>query len=85
MKQLALIICTLLTVVVYGQTELRCKGVTKSGKPCTSVIVNKKTGFCNAHNPNRPKCSAKNVKGEPCGMLPIKGTILCRMHTKKGE
>jgi hypothetical protein len=87
MKQLALIICTLLTVTMYGQTDqpLTCKGTTKSGKPCTSVIVSKKTGFCNAHNPNRPKCSAKNVKGEPCGMVPLKDTNLCRMHTKKGE
>ena len=87
MKPVIITICMLFSVIVYGQdsTKLKCKATTKSGKACTSVIVSKKTGFCNAHNPNRPKCSAKNVKGEPCGMVPLKDTNICRMHIKKGE
>lgn len=88
MKKLAFILYTLLTVaVVYAQDKqpLKCKGTTKSGKACTSVIVSKKTGFCNAHNPDRAKCSAKNVKGEACGMVPLKDSSVCRIHIGKGR
>lgn len=74
----------LLGIVSLSQAQddpkLQCKAVTKSGKPCQSVIVSKKTGYCNAHNPDRPHCKANNSKGEPCGMMPLKDTQYCRHH-----
>jgi len=60
-----------------------CKGTTKAGQPCKSIIVNKESGYCNAHNPNRAKCESKNAKGGQCGMPPLKGQHYCRMHNAK--
>ena len=82
---LAIIMFTLLSASVsHAQTQdnpkLHCKAATKSGKPCQSVIVSKKTGYCNAHNPDRPHCKANNSKGQPCGMMPLKDAVYCRHH-----
>lgn len=87
MKQTLVTCMLLLTVGLHAQdsTNIRCKSRNKSGAPCTAVIISKKTGLCNAHNPNRPKCSSKNSKGEPCGMHPVRGTVFCRMHKQKGK
>jgi hypothetical protein len=74
-----------LFVSLYATAQPPCKGTTKAGQPCKSIIVNKETGYCNAHNPNRLKCEAKNSKGEQCGMPPIKGEHLCRVHNVKGR
>jgi hypothetical protein len=61
---------------------IKCKGTTKKGEPCKSTIVSKATGFCNAHDPNKPHCKAKNSKGEQCGVAPEKNAEYCRHHSK---
>lgn len=82
MKQYLLVLMLFLGYVASAQDnpKLQCKAVTKSGKPCKSVIVSKKLGYCNAHNPDRPHCKAKNSKKEPCGMMPLKNAEYCRHH-----
>lgn len=84
MKHLLLAVTMLITLAVSAQTT-PCKGKTKSGRACTAIIVSKETGYCNVHNPNRAKCSALNTRGEHCGVAPLKGTTLCRIHTGKGK
>lgn len=77
---LSIIMCLLATSSNAQDKRLICKGKSKSGVACKSTIVSKKLGFCNAHNPNRPHCSAKNSKGEPCGVMPVKNSTKCRHH-----
>lgn len=82
MKKILVIIMLLAAGAVSAQERPTCKGKTKSGNACKSVIVSKKTGYCNAHDPNREKCSAKNSTGKPCGMVPLKNSDKCRFHNK---
>lgn len=70
-----------LSLTLSAQDQLRCKGTSKSGSACKSTIVSKKTGYCNAHDPNRAKCSGVNSKGQPCGMIPLKNSSTCRHHS----
>jgi hypothetical protein len=76
-------VMVLLVTSVSAQEKkqtLTCKGTSKSGVACKSTIVAKNTGYCNAHNPNRTKCTGKNSKNEPCGMVVQKGKTTCRFH-----
>lgn len=84
MKKIALMSLFVLSVVfsAVAGDPIKCKGTTKKGEPCRSTIVSKKTGFCNAHDPNREHCKAKNSKGQACGVAPNKGSEYCRHHTK---
>lgn len=83
-KTIMISVLMLVASVSYAQTT-PCKGKTKSGAACKSVIVSKSTGFCNAHNPNRTKCAGKTTAGKPCQMVCLKDTNVCRMHAvKKG-
>lgn len=70
-----------LSLTVNAQDRLTCKGTSKSGSACKSTIVSKKTGYCNAHDPNRPHCAGKNAKGQPCGVMPAKNSKYCRHHS----
>lgn len=79
MKQILLALILLVTVSGFAQTT-PCKGKSKSGKPCRSVIVSKETGYCNAHNPNRVKCTGKTTTGKPCQMVCLKDQTVCRFH-----
>lgn len=83
MKLIIIVLATLTSLTTSAQVH--CKATTKSGKPCTSVIVNKTTGYCNAHNPGRKHCKAVNSLGKPCGMMPVKGGDYCRFHVKNRE
>lgn len=85
MKTTLLFFALICASVTYGKDPVQCKGKTKTDQPCRSIIVNKETGYCNAHNPNRAKCEAKNSKGGQCGMPPLKGEHLCRVHNVKGR
>jgi hypothetical protein len=78
-----LVMFSLTTVIAQDKPDqrLQCKGKTKAGDACKSTIVSKKTGYCNAHDPNRPHCTGKNSKGEPCGMIVSKGKTTCRFHS----
>lgn len=73
----------LLLVALSLNNQTPCKGTTKTGKPCQSVIVSKETGYCNAHDPNREKCHSLNAQGKPCGMIPLKDGQFCRVHNLK--
>jgi hypothetical protein len=55
---------------------LPCKGITKAGTPCKSVIVSK-AGYCRIHNPDAKHCPHV-VKGKQCGM--ITDGSKCRFH-----
>lgn len=80
MKQIVLLAAMLfVTVISYAQTT-PCKGTAKNGAACKSVIVDKKIGYCNAHNPNRPKCTGKTTSGKPCQMVCLKAEPVCRFH-----
>jgi hypothetical protein len=69
----------LLAVFIAGssfQDETpKCKGIKKDGTACRSVIVSKKTGYCNAHDPNKPKCAK-----ETCRMKVKEKGQYCRFH-----
>jgi hypothetical protein len=84
MKKLVVILLFVLSTVLSAVAgdPIKCKGTTKKGEPCKSTIVSKKTGYCNAHDPNKPHCKAKNSKGEPCGVAPEKNAEYCRHHSK---
>lgn len=83
-KSVIIAVLMLVASVSLAQTT-PCKGKTKSGAPCKSVIVDKKIGFCNAHNPNRVKCTGKTSTGKPCQMVCLKDKSVCRIHvTQKG-
>lgn len=79
MKKLLFGLMLLATVSANAQT-VPCKGKTKSGVACKSVIVSKETGYCNAHNPNRVKCTGKTTSGKPCQMVVLKDQTVCRFH-----
>lgn len=81
MKKLLMIIICFTAITVSAQNKIVCKGTSKSGSACKSTIVSKKTGYCNAHDPNRARCTAKNSKGEPCGVMPVKNSTTCRHHS----
>ena len=81
MKKFFFIAALFLSVSATAQPP--CKGTTKAGQPCKSIIISKETGYCNAHNPNRAKCESRNAKGGQCGMPPLKGQHFCRMHNAK--
>jgi len=78
-KNILLALMLLVTVSGFAQTA-PCKGKTKSGTTCKSVIVDKKTGYCNAHNPNRVKCTGKTTSGKPCQIVCLKDKTVCRFH-----
>ena len=80
MKKLLFGLMLLVTVSANAQTTPQCKGKTKSGVACKSVIVSKETGYCNAHNPNRVKCTGKTTSGKPCQMVVLKDQKVCRFH-----
>lgn len=83
MKKLVLFFMILFSAFsVLAGDPIKCKGTTKKGEPCKSTIVSKKTGFCNAHDPAKSHCKAKNSKGEQCGVAPEKNTEYCRHHSK---
>jgi hypothetical protein len=81
---ITILLFSVVTLTSSAQTKepLACKGVTKSGVACKSTIVSKKTGYCNAHDPNRVKCTGKTTTGKPCMMVVLKGTTTCRFHNK---
>jgi len=81
MKQLLLIL-SVVFISLSALANTPCKGVTKAGKPCKSVIVDAKTGYCNAHNPNKVHCTGKTANGKPCNMSVMKGATACRFHIK---
>ena len=82
MKHLLLLLTVItLSISSYAQ-RTPCKGTTKAGKPCKSIIVDSKTGYCNAHNPNRVHCSGKTKAGKPCMMVVGKDSSTCRLHSK---
>ena len=61
MKKFFFIAALFLSVSATAQPP--CKGTTKAGQPCKSIIVNKESGYCNAHNPNRAKCERAYLIG----------------------
>ncbi len=78
------ILLCITTAAAYEKTP--CKGTSKTGTTCKSPFVNKESGYCTIHNPNRTKCTGKTTKGAPCGMMVMKGATNCRLHitvTKK--
>jgi hypothetical protein len=81
MKHLLLLL-TIITLSISSYASTPCKGTTKTGKPCKSIIVDSKTGYCNAHNPNRVHCSGKTKAGKNCMMVVLKGSTVCRLHGK---
>jgi hypothetical protein len=72
-----LTIIALLLSLSATATE-KCKGVTKSGKPCQSTFVTKQ-GYCNAHNPSSAHCPYVKPDGTNCKMV---SDGLCRFHKK---
>jgi hypothetical protein len=84
MKKIITLFCMVVLVLSASAQDkkqpLTCKGTSKSGSACKSTIVAKNTGYCNAHNPNRTKCTGTNAKGQPCGMAVPKGKTTCRFH-----
>jgi len=58
-----------------------CKGKTKAGQPCKSVMVSKATGYCHSHSPNSVKCGAATAKGG-CAMIVKVSGSKCRFHAK---
>lgn len=81
MKHLLLLL-TICTLSISSYAGTPCKGTTKAGKPCKSIIVDSKTGYCNAHNPNRVHCSAKTKAGNQCKMTVGKDSTVCRIHSR---
>lgn len=77
---LVAVLATSVSAQEKSKQVLTCKGTSKSGSACKSTIVAKSTGYCNAHNPNRTKCTGTNAKGNPCGMVVVKGKTTCRFH-----
>jgi hypothetical protein len=69
-----------LSLASFAQDKPACKGTTKKGQPCKSVIVSKKTGYCNSHNPNAVKCSSLTSSKKPCGMTVKAAGLKCRFH-----
>lgn len=67
-------------VVAQDKEKVVCKGKSSNGEQCKSPFVNKELGYCNTHNPNRPKCQGKNKKGNACGMMVSKNDSYCRIH-----
>jgi hypothetical protein len=65
---------------VMAKDKIVCKAKSANGEQCKSPFVNKELGYCNIHNPNRPKCQGKNKKGNACGMMVSKNENLCRIH-----
>jgi RNA polymerase subunit RPABC4/transcription elongation factor Spt4 len=81
MKHLLLLL-TIITLSISSYASTPCKGTTKAGVACKSIIVDSKTGYCNAHNPNRVHCSGKTKAGKNCMMVVLKGSTVCRLHGK---
>lgn len=78
-KLILTLLLVLFSISIVSAKE-PCKGKSKSGAACKSTIVNKTTGYCNAHDPKRAKCSGKTKKGTPCNMIVTKGSTTCRLH-----
>jgi len=67
---------------MIASAQDHCKGVTKKGEPCKSVI-GLKNGYCRVHDPATPRCGAKTAAGKPCRMPVDKLGDRCRFH--KGQ
>lgn len=80
MKKLLFISALALSIGAMAQNK-PCKGTTKAGNPCKSVMVSK-TGFCRSHDPNAIKCAAINASGKPCGMTVKVNGEKCRFHKR---
>lgn len=78
-KFIALLIIMLPLFALAGE-PVKCKGTTKAGAPCKSIMVNKATGYCRAHDPSAHRCGAPTSTGKPCQMVTKEG--LCRFHAK---
>jgi hypothetical protein len=82
MKHLLLLLTVITLSISSYAKPTPCKGTTKAGVACKSIIVDSKTGYCNAHNPNRVHCSGKTKAGKACMMTVSKGSTTCRLHGK---
>lgn len=80
MKKFIALLIILLPLFSLAGEPVHCKGVTKAGQPCKSIMVNKTTGYCRAHDPNAHRCGAPTTSGKPCQMVTKEG--LCRFHAK---
>jgi hypothetical protein len=77
----ALLITALLFSITLTAQEKKCKGTTKAGQPCKSIMVSK-SGYCRAHDPNAIHCAGTTASGKPCGMIVKSKGEKCRIHTK---
>lgn len=69
----------MLTTLIASGQESKCKGTTKKGEPCHSVI-GIKDGYCEAHNPNVIRCGANTSQKKPCRNKVAKVGDKCRFH-----
>lgn len=77
MKHTITLVLLLITAGVSAQ-RITCKGTTKSGQPCKSIMVSKETGYCRSHNPAAKHCPFVKKDGSHCKMV-TDGSI-CRFH-----
>lgn len=77
MKQIITIVLLLITAMASAQA-IQCKGKTKAGQPCKSIMVSKQTGYCRMHNPAAKHCPFVKKGGKQCGM--VTDGSLCRFH-----
>jgi hypothetical protein len=78
-KVLTAIAVTLVSIAASAQSA-HCKGITKTGQPCHSIMVNKATGYCRMHDPAALHCSFIKKDGTQCKMVIKQGESLCRFH-----
>jgi hypothetical protein len=81
-KFIGIVLLVLSSMSVLAGDPIKCKGKTKAGHDCKSTIVSKSTGYCNAHDPNKIKCKAKQsygvwtIRGNP-----VVSPFIFSMHT----
>lgn len=79
-KLFSLLLVVSFSLSSYSQTKTPCKGKTKAGAACKSVMVNKATGYCFSHDPITAKCGTLTTSGKPCQVpVKVKGSK-CRFH-----
>lgn len=73
-----LILSTLLICSSLAAMADHCKATTKTGKQCSRNAQT--SGYCKQHDPSTVKCAGKTKSGQPCKMLPSKGSKFCHLH-----
>lgn len=74
---------------IYGENQFGNTGVPLEGFKGDPVINDTgrfgepMPGSDYKRDPQVPRCSANNKKGDPCGAAPVTGTDLCIGHTRQ--